>query len=275
MSAGTAGDASWSADVAAAMEAVRRSALVPTVLLASDFDGTLAPFVDVPMNARAAPGALAALRAAAALPGVHVALVSGRDLETLRTLTGIGQDEPIGLIGTHGAQVSANLPGAGGGDLDVEQRALLASLDDGLGAVAERHPGAWVERKPSAVALHTRTMDPVLGEAALREAAAVAARFPDAFALAGTCVLEIGVVRADKGSALRAVASALAAEAIIYFGDDRTDEFAFAALTDEDDVSVKVGEGPTGARYRVREVADVVACLQAWVAARAGLTDVP
>ena len=54
----------------------------PRVLVAVDFDGTLSPFVLDPMQARAVPGGLEALRAAAALGGVIAAIVSRRDLAT-------------------------------------------------------------------------------------------------------------------------------------------------------------------------------------------------
>ena len=58
----------------------------PRVLVAVDFDGTLAPFVTDPLQARALPGGLEALRGAAALGGVTAAVVSGRDLATLAAL---------------------------------------------------------------------------------------------------------------------------------------------------------------------------------------------
>ena len=86
--------------------AVAAFAARPRVLVAVDFDGTLSPFVLDPMQARAVPGALEALRAAAALDGVTVAVVSGRDLATLAALTGLGLHDGVILIGSHGAQTN-------------------------------------------------------------------------------------------------------------------------------------------------------------------------
>src|SRR5665647_1037687 len=86
--------------------AIAAFAARPRVVVAADFDGTLSPFVLDPMQARAVPGGLEVLQAAAALDGVTVAVVSGRDLATLATLTGFGPDDGITLIGSHGAQVS-------------------------------------------------------------------------------------------------------------------------------------------------------------------------
>ena len=59
---------------------VRRSRAAASLLVASDFDGTLAPIVSNPADARPLPGAADALRALAELPSTTVALVSGRAL---------------------------------------------------------------------------------------------------------------------------------------------------------------------------------------------------
>jgi trehalose 6-phosphate phosphatase len=76
----------------------------------------------------------------------------------------------------------------------------------------------------------------------------------------GKDVLELAVTDADKGSAVRRLATELGAAAVLYLGDDVTDEDAFRALG-PDDVTVKVGEGETAARYRVADPGAVVALL--------------
>lgn len=240
----------------------------PRILVGADFDGTLAPFTTDPMQSRAAPGALTSLYAAASLPGVTVALVSGRDLETLRTLTSVPRTSPIVLAGSHGGQSS--LEGAGSSRrLDPVAAARLAAASADLKAVAAAHPGTRVELKPGAVAIHTRGVDPAVAAAALAAAMEVSSRHTGVHVIPGKQVVELSFVETDKGQALRAIASARSVEATAYFGDDVTDERAFAALDPQSgDVRVKVGQGNTLAEHRLEGVDDVVTVLAFLVSSR-------
>jgi trehalose 6-phosphate phosphatase len=249
----------------AALEAfVQRS----RILIGADFDGTLAPFAMDPMQSRAAPGALTSLYAAASLPGVSVALVSGRDLQTLRTLTAIPQASPIVLLGSHGSQSSLD-DGAGPTSLDQGASARFAAACADLEEVAAAHPGTRIELKPGAVALHTRGVEATVGEAALAAAMALTTRHTRVHVIPGKQVVELTVMETDKGYALRALAAARGVDATAYFGDDVTDERAFAALdTRSGDVTVKVGDGNTLAAHRLETVDDVIAALEFIVSTR-------
>jgi trehalose 6-phosphate phosphatase len=77
----------------------------------------------------------------------------------------------------------------------------------------------------------------------------------------GKEVLELAVTDADKGTALRRLRADVGAAAAIYLGDDVTDEDGFRAL-EAGDVTVKVGEGATAARYHVADVPGAVAALR-------------
>jgi trehalose 6-phosphate phosphatase len=77
----------------------------------------------------------------------------------------------------------------------------------------------------------------------------------------GKEVLELAVTDADKGTALLRLRDDLGAVATVYLGDDRTDEDAFRVLS-PGDLTVKVGEGETAARYRVPDPAAVVLLLE-------------
>lgn len=249
---------------------LRAAATRERALLATDFDGVLAPIGQDPAAVRPLPGGVETLRAAAALPDTCVAVVSGRDLETLAALTGIGAGDDIVLIGSHGGQT--NRP-----DLvehmmlTPEQEALLAELDAGLTALVAAHPGARIERKPAAVVLHTRGM-PLDADAAACEAAVeLAAAHPGTHPMRGKKVVELAVTATTKGTALLALGTAVEAQATVYLGDDVTDETAFAALSPEDgDVTVKVGPGDTAAVTRLDDESGVVETLRFFVEARSG-----
>lgn len=248
--------------------AVRSFAAVPQVLVATDFDGTLAPLVTDPSTARAAEGGMAALRAAAALPGVTVALVSGRDVDTLARLSGVDLDEPLVLIGSHGAHSSLDHQ-SGKPLLDPPHAELLAQVTADVEAIVARHPGSRIEHKPASVAVHTRGLDPATAAAALEDAAAVPSRHPGVHVMPGKQVVELAVLTTDKGTALLDLARVRGAGATLYLGDDVTDERAFEALDPASgDVTIKVGDGETAAAWRLDDVADVVATLQLFVEAR-------
>src|SRR5689334_24864960 len=87
-------------------------ASAPTVLVASDFDGVLAPLVRDPMASRPLPGTIESLEGLAALPATYAAVVSGRDLSTLTQLTGLA-DSAVTRIGSHGAETSGGRAAAG------------------------------------------------------------------------------------------------------------------------------------------------------------------
>lgn len=228
----------------------------PRILVATDFDGVLAPLVLDPMSSRALPGTIESLEALAALPGTHAAVVSGRDLDTLTELTGLA-GSPVTRIGSHGAQTSATATT----DLDHGQRSALESVVGDLEGLLPAHPGAGLEHKPTAVVLHTRRMaDAEAARAAEEAALEVTTRHTDLHVLHGKHVVEVSVVPADKGTALVALRDEVGATAVAYFGDDVTDEHAFARLG-EQDVAVKVGAGETAARYRVDSPEDVAAAL--------------
>ncbi|GAB2753295.1 trehalose-phosphatase [Terrabacter koreensis] len=239
-------------------EVLERAAGASTLLVATDFDGVLAPFEAEPMDAAPLPGTMDTLRALAALPHVHVAVVSGRDLETLRTLTGLAPDEEIVLIGSHGAESSSEaVRGAmEAAAVTPDDEVTLAELRSDIEAlVKESHPEAGIEYKSAAVVVHVRGLPREVGDAAIADARRVALDHSGVKVLKGKSVLELSVSHADKGSAVTALGRHVGATARVYLGDDVTDEDAFMRMTRPEDVTVKVGTGSTAARYRVADEA--------------------
>jgi trehalose 6-phosphate phosphatase len=233
------------------------------LLVALDFDGTLAPLQDDPQASRILPAGVDVLARLAGTDAVALALVSGRAMSDLHALAEV----PAGtyLVGSHGAERARVT--RYGLDRDVvqltdEQSDRLATLGAQAAQVARGRDGVWVETKPTAVVVHTRLAEPDVAGPAEAEAVTLGERLGSGV-LHGKDVVEISVLRASKGEALTALRDELGAPVVLYAGDDVTDEHAFEALTG-DDVTVKVGAGRTGARFRVDDplaMVDVLADL--------------
>ena len=228
-------------------EALAGLAARPSILVALDFDGTLAPLQDDPAASRALPEAASAIRALASLPGVHVALVSGRGLENLRE---VGEADPrVLLVGSHGAEWDL-----GHGRQQAESdAAALAELADEVRAALADVPDARLDVKPHGVTVHSRGLG---AEQAQRIAVALAplrAR-PHVTARDGHDIVELALSAATKADGLTLLRAHTGAEAVLFAGDDVTDEDALAALGPED-VGIRVGEGASRARFRVADAA--------------------
>jgi trehalose 6-phosphate phosphatase len=221
------------------------------LLVVTDFDGTLSPIVLDPAAARLIDGAEPMLLRLADFPGVRVAVMSGRGFLDLAER--VGRHPGVFLIGSHGAEY--------GGPAEPSLLGPRDGLVDELRELLAPYAGALLEIKPVSASIHTRRMLDRDAAVALRE---VTIAGPGAgegrMVKVGKEVVEIAVVRADKGVALRRLANEVGAAAMVYLGDDLTDEDAFAVLG-PDDVGIKVGGGPSIAGYRVPDSAAVVAAL--------------
>lgn len=205
-------------------------------VVALDFDGTLAPIVPDPDQARAHPGAAAALSRLA--PHVAaVAVVTGRPAGVAVRYGGFagvpGLDHLV-VLGHYGAERwdarsgQVHTPGAHPGVTAV--RAELPGFLDRIGAWS----GTWIEDKGGrAVAVHTRrTEDPDAAFAALRAPLHELAETHGLMVEPGRYVLELRPPGMDKGVALAAYLREVDAGSVLYGGDDLGDLAAFAAVED-------------------------------------------
>lgn len=246
--------------------ALARFVRTPRILVASDFDGVLAPIVADRDAVVADPDALTALRELAEQPGTSVALVSGRSRDDLDSKARMPSS--VVLVGSHGAEIGALPPDMNAGVLDASaltmdehMQSLLDSITRTLEVIARKHPGADVERKPMASVLHTRSARGRGAVNATEAALEYARSLPDVKVTPGKEVVEFSVVQTDKGTVLQALARAAAADAWLYLGDDVTDESVFV-LAGEHDLSIKVGPGDTAAAFRLQGPEEVAALLQ-------------
>lgn len=234
-----------------------------------DFDGTLAEITDRPDEARLDPGLRELLERLSHNPRVLVAVISGRALEDIRRRIGL---EHILYAGNHGLELAG--PGwTLAHDAAMEAQGLVGACCDRLSIRLRDVHGALVENKGLSASVHFRLVPGKQIEAVrrivLEEIERVSAGRLEA--RGGKMVLEIlPVLDWDKGRAARwllehALGDGWEARcAVVYVGDDSTDEDAFVALA-ENGITIRVSPHPqpTAARYQVRTVGDVGRLLEA------------
>ena len=232
------------------------------LLLAFDLDGTLAPIASRPEAASVGRATQALLARAASLPGVRVVVISARPLRDLRRLV---PDTRVAKIAQYGLEGPLAPHHETRRLLRKAVRAMAARLE----LAVQPFRGAWIERKGLSVAVHHRALSP-RRRAALHRRLRVEERAAEALGLGtqlGDRVNDFVPIGYHKGRALDALRARIRAGMTTFFGDSAGDEPAFAALAPTD-ISVRVGRGPTAARYRVRGPHDVTRFVRALVAER-------
>jgi trehalose 6-phosphate phosphatase len=210
--------------------AFRLSAAAPglaPVLVALDFDGTLAPISPHPEDARPLAEAGRVLRDVRAT-GATLAVVTGRSVCSLLRVSGFGAIPGIVIYGTHGAErweagsLRAAAPPPGLEELRASLPGLVTSL--------VREPDLWIEDKRLSLVVHARlTAAPGRVLERLRGPVEEAATAAGLGVRPGREVLEICLPGIDKGTAIRELISDDTAAAL-YAGDDVGDLAAIAEV---------------------------------------------
>jgi trehalose 6-phosphate phosphatase len=218
------------------------AALARPVVVGLDVDGVLAPIVRHASEAQLLPGVLDAVGELAGL--TPVAVVSGRSVEDLSRF---GFPDHVEIFGTHGLERRAE------GPVELahqEQRRYERLARLAAEAADQAGDGAWVEAKPAGVVLHVREAAPDTSAASVAELHRRAADVTGAHVLPGHGVVELLARATSKAKAMAALRAEVGGGGVVFVGDDRTDEEVFAALGD-DGCSIRVGPGPTAARFRL------------------------
>lgn len=197
---------------------------MPDVLLATDFDGTIAPIVANPEDARIHRLMERFLERCSSVPELAVAVISGRDVRDVRRRIG---SVPVMVAGSHGLECLGK-----DGDVLWTTERKAPDLPPSLAREALR-AGLRIERKKFSFALHSRGAD--APEQDVNRVAAAVTAWADEHNLdviGGRKVIEVRVRGGGKRAALRLIAERLHAPRVIYAGDDITDfpALAFAAL---------------------------------------------
>ena len=223
-----------------------------------DYDGTLREIERDPAAARPNEAVRALLAALAARGNLAVTIISGRTPDDLDAFLG---SYPCGLVAEHGA----SLRPAGGGSwerrdeqVDYSWKELVLPI---LRLYEEATPGSAVEEKRSSLVWHYRRVDAEFGAWKANQLAetlgAMTANAP-VQVRHGRKIVEIVSTEVSKGTAASRILDHLpdgeSPALVLCAGDDATDESLFTLACD-DLLSIKVGGGPTVARYRAADPA--------------------
>ena len=194
------------------------------LLLASDFDGTLADITAQPGATRPRPGSVRAI-AELATRLLTVAVISGRSRAALAELLPV---PGLALFGDYG------LDGPTAAESDA-----LSAFDTAVERLLAAFPGAALERKAGSTSIHFRAA-PELGPRILERVAPIA-RSAGLEAGMGRMVVEVRPPRASKGAALGRLVQELRPGAVIFAGDDEGDRAAFRLLAGLEVPHVAIG----------------------------------
>jgi trehalose 6-phosphate phosphatase len=218
------------------------------VLVAFDYDGTLAPITERPEDAHMRPttrGLLASV--AKAYPTV---VISGRALADVTAM--LSQVPLWHVYGNHGLE-----PPGSGREAPTDTHAWLAQLAPCLPADL----GVRIEDKGYTLTLHFRGVPDRARALAAIEAAVQA--LPDVSVLRGSEAINLlPRDRGDKGVALIQARDIFACQQTIYVGDEDTDEAAFAAGGDRT-LAIRVEPSDCSrARYHLGSQVEIDALLR-------------
>ena len=226
-----------------------------------DLDGTLLEIAETPDAVGIGPDEKRLVEKLVAGAGGAVAVISGRALARIDQILA-----PLVLpaAGQHGAE---RRDAKGVRHRHRFQANVLRPVAVGIRSFAAQHQGLVFEDKGASVALHYRKAPQLAraAQAAMRDAAGPlgeAVEVQD-----GKMVVELKPAGCDKGKAIAQFMqeAPFAGRQPVFIGDDVTDEYGFRVVNAMGGHSIKVGEGPSVARWRLENPASTRAWLQAWL----------
>jgi trehalose 6-phosphate phosphatase len=190
--------------------------------------------------------------------GGALALISGRSIADVDSIFG---DSDLPVAGQHGLERRSRAGKITRHDIMSEKLDFARTR---LAEAIARHPDLTLEDKGLSLALHYRAA-PSLASFAHRTMHAVAAATGAEFAAqAGKRVVELKPSGKNKGEAVHEFMreEPFRGRTPVFVGDDVTDEHGFVVVNAMGGHSIKVGGGPTVARWRLADVRAVRAWLE-------------
>jgi trehalose 6-phosphate phosphatase len=239
----------------------------PAVFL--DYDGTLTPIVDRPEDAVISESMREVVRDLA--KRCTVCVVSGRDRKVVQELMGV---DDLVVAGSHGFDIWSPSEGTLEHDAGQGSEELIQEVTRRLHEALDGIPGTLVEEKKVSVAAHYRLVPDEQRPAVKEVVDQLLAEHPDDLKVTpGKMVFELQPkLDWDKGKAVLYLVRALGLDrddvTPLFFGDDITDEDAFAALSDRgigifvgDPDDPEVADRATAAHFVLNSIEEVERCL--------------
>jgi trehalose 6-phosphate synthase/phosphatase len=227
-------------------------------LLLLDYDGALRPIVQRAEDATPPVRLKQILSTLAATPGTDVVVVSGRRAENL--------DEWLGDTGVHFAAEHGAYRRRQQEDWQLSPSNAAPDWQEKVLPLLEQYaaetPGATVEQKSTALVWHYRLAKPYFAQKNLITLKRLLEPLAPKLGLTvhqGKKILEVKAEDIHKGMVADQWLQANP-DFVLVVGDDYTDEDMFRAAP-PDAITIKVGKGPTVARYRAQTVDDVLGLL--------------
>lgn len=218
-----------------------------------DVDGTLLDIAETPDAVHVDTGLLELISRLYRECGGAMALVSGRSISDLEKLLGATR---LPLAGQHGLE---RRDAAGRLWMHSAPPAAKYAIKEALASVLAQHAGLLLEDKGLTIALHYRQV-PQLEYFAQRLMKQLARDANAGLEVQqGKCVAEIKPSGIDKGTAVSEylTEAPFMGRRAVFIGDDLNDERGFAEVNRLEGISIKVGKGPSCARYHLPDVAAV------------------
>jgi trehalose 6-phosphate synthase/phosphatase len=227
-------------------------------LILLDYDGTLSDFKPHPELASPEAMVLELLKELSQNPKNALAIVSGRDRNTLEQWFG---ELPITLIAEHGTFVRKDgFWKSTITDPIFWKRGVLKIMK----TFAENCTGAFVEEKSFSLCWHYRNANKESGFAQSRELISILSDYlisTNANIIDGNKVIEVKPVQINKGTAILNAFTPADYGFCLCIGDDTTDEDMFEVVNQFEGITIKVGKSSSMAKYRLETIQMVVSFL--------------